>query len=157
MSNQPRGSWPSASCCGEPRVTPGVDSPQNAPLVEGFGRIHVPLGDICAFLMAEATRCDTEQGYRILRATAEAIAREFGPIADTDGPGDWRPETTVAYLAKWFVGEMFETRLPDFDPPEQFVEACIDAMAPPCPGASKTEREQVRDELTAYWPDYTGA
>lgn len=123
--------------------------------VESLGRIHVPLGDVCAFLMVEAMRCETEQGYRILRVTTEALAREFGSIADTDGSIDWRSETTMAYLARWFVGEMFKTRLPGFDPPAQFVEACIDAMAPTCPGASKTEREQVRDELTAYWPDYT--
>jgi len=58
------------------------------------------------------------------------------------------------YLAQWFVREMFETRMPDFDPPWEFVEACVDVMAPPCLGASAAERQQVRDELTSYWPDY---
>jgi hypothetical protein len=60
----------------------------------------------------------------------------------------------MEYIAQWFVREFFETRFDDFDPPEDFVEACVDVMVPPCPGASEAERQWARDELTDYWPDY---
>lgn len=120
------------------------------------GTPTVPLDGICGFLLAECERCETEQGARILRATAEALRREFGSLEDTDSApcADPRIGHLAHYLAQWFVREMFETRIPDFDPPWEFVEACVDVMAPPCPGASADERQRARDELTDYWPDY---
>jgi hypothetical protein len=54
---------------------PGVDAP------------FVPLHEVQRFLLDEGERCETEQGRRILRATAEALMREFGDVEDTDRGG----------------------------------------------------------------------
>lgn len=37
------------------------------------------LDDVVGFIRAEAQRCETDKGRRILIATAEALQREFDP------------------------------------------------------------------------------
>lgn len=96
------------------------------------------------------------QGLRLIRDStsgypANVAARALREASVLDGR---RYGVACEYLAQWFVREMFETQIADFDPPWEFVEACVDVMAPPCPGASAAERQQARDELTDYWPDY---
>lgn len=65
--------------------------------------------------------------------------------------------TTVEYLAHWFVYDMWEVRISDFDPPADFVDACVAAMCEPEWGWPPEQHDLARRELTAYWPDYTGA
>ena len=65
--------------------------------------------------------------------------------------------TTVEYLACWFVWDMWEVRIEGFDPPEDFVDACVEVMVNrPGFGWPADQRDAARAELTSYWPDYRG-